>query len=155
MQSQSQQICIFHMRSKLWWMWLSFGFGFVRGSVWQWAQAPLCSCALLSSCLSPLLPSPTCRGMRPSRGVHRGCLPGLDFVSLSADVFLCLRSRSPRPRSPRQLPRPRPRHCSQRHWPAVMLSGKLSLARLTMACGAKTPGLLCLHTDRQLHPPFL
>lgn len=81
------------------------------------------------SCLSPLLPSPTCRGMRPSRGVPRGCLPGLDFVSLSADVFLCLRSRSPRPRSPRQRPRPRPRHCSKRHWPAVTLSGKLSLAQ--------------------------
>ncbi|XP_058505225.1 proto-oncogene DBL isoform X4 [Solea solea] len=55
------------------------------------------------------------RGMRPSRGVPRGCLPGLDFVSLSADVFLCLRSRSPRPRSPRQRPRPRPRHRPQRH----------------------------------------
>uniref|UniRef100_A0A4W6EBT5 MCF.2 cell line derived transforming sequence n=1 Tax=Lates calcarifer TaxID=8187 RepID=A0A4W6EBT5_LATCA len=76
-------------------------------------QAPLCP--LLSGCLSPFLPSPTCRGMRPSRGVPRGCLPGLDFVSLSADVFLCLRSRSPRPRSPRQRPRPRPRHRPQRH----------------------------------------
>lgn len=92
------------------------------------AQAPL-----LSSCPSPLLPSPTCRGMQPSRGVPRGCLPGLDFVSLSADVFVCLRSRSPCPRSPRQRPRPHPHHRSQRHWPALMLSGKVSLARLALA----------------------
>lgn len=105
----------------------------------------------------PTPPTPTCRGMRPSRGVPRGCLPGLDFVSLSADLFLCLRSRSPRPRSPRQ--RPRPRHHSQRHWPALTLSGKLSLARLAspwhdplgLAWG-HYPGLLCLHTDRRLHP---
>ncbi|XP_056239333.1 proto-oncogene DBL isoform X3 [Seriola aureovittata] len=62
-----------------------------------------------------LSPSLSERGMRPSRGVPRGCLPGLDFVSLSADMFLCLRSRSPRPRSPRQRPRPRPRHRPQRH----------------------------------------
>ncbi|XP_038145520.1 proto-oncogene DBL isoform X4 [Cyprinodon tularosa] len=61
-----------------------------------------------------LSPSLTERGMRPSRGVSRGCLSGLDFVSLSSDVFLCLRSQSPRPRSPRQWPRPRPR-CSKLH----------------------------------------
>ncbi|XP_012989154.2 proto-oncogene DBL isoform X3 [Esox lucius] len=48
------------------------------------------------------------RGVRPSGGAPNGCLPGLDFVSLSAGVFQCLRSRSPRPRSPRQRPRPRP-----------------------------------------------
>lgn len=104
----------------------------------------------------PTPPIHTCRGMRPSRGVPRGCLPGLDFVSLSADVFLCLRSRSPRPRSPRQRPRPRPRHRPQRHWPALMLSGKLSLAHLASAWHdppgpkPKNPGLLCLHTDRHL-----
>lgn len=73
--------------------------------------------------------SHTCRGMRPSRGVPRGCLPGLDIVSLSADVFLCLRSQSPCPRSPcPRSPRQWPRHRPQRHWPALMLSGKLSLA---------------------------
>ncbi|KAK6298867.1 hypothetical protein J4Q44_G00303770 [Coregonus suidteri] len=57
------------------------------------------------------------RGVRPSGGAPTGCLSGLDFVSLSADVFMCLRSRSPRPRSPRQRPRPRPpnRPRPQRH----------------------------------------
>ncbi|XP_054647765.1 proto-oncogene DBL isoform X2 [Dunckerocampus dactyliophorus] len=49
-----------------------------------------------------LSPPPCDRGMRPSRGGPRGCLPGL--VSASSDVFMCLRSRSPRPRSPRQRP---------------------------------------------------
>lgn len=102
--------------------------------------------------------SPTCRGMRPSRGVPRGCLPGLDFVSLSADVFLCLRTRSPRPRSPRQRPRPRPR-CSQHHWPAVTLSGKLCLAQPASprhGMRSKNTSSCCLLTDRQLAtPPFL
>ncbi|XP_031653999.1 proto-oncogene DBL isoform X3 [Oncorhynchus kisutch] len=57
------------------------------------------------------------RGVRPSGGAHTGCLSGLDFVSLSSDVFVCLRSRNPRPRSPRQRPRPRPpnRPRPQRH----------------------------------------
>lgn len=78
----------------------------------------------------PTPPLHTCRGVQPSRGVPRGCLPGLDFVSLSADVFLCLCSRSPCPQSPRQCPRPRPHLRPQRHWPALTLSGKLSPAHL-------------------------
>lgn len=59
--------------------------------------------ASVCGCLS------SCRAVRPSGGVLKGCLPRLDLVSLSGGVCVCLRARSPR------LTRP-----SQRLWRSVV-----------------------------------
>lgn len=114
--------------------------------VWEEPQPPH---------LSPTPPVHTCRAVRPSRGAPRGCLPQLDFLSLSTNVFLCLRSQSPCPRSPRQRPLPRTSRLVQRHWPTLTIGGKLSLDYLTSAwhdptwlsLGNQTKENGCLHSD--------